>query len=110
MARRRANSPVHESAYDPSARFDALAAERTAALGRAMIDAADAFRAAVVDCLEEWEDEYDGGDSLRRPGNFADAIGLFEIADRAATLARAVQHRRDLSYVLSTEPLAAEAA
>jgi len=94
---------VHEASYDPSARLDALAHERTKRDGGALIDAADALRSALADTLEAWEDETAAGQSLRRPADFGDVRDLFNLADHATRLARIVEYRRSLSFVLATE-------
>jgi hypothetical protein len=102
--------PVHDASYDAAARLSSLADQRTADLGGDLLDAATAFKQAVVACLEGWEDEADAGDSFRRPQNFPEVWELFRLAIEATTLAATVRRHRDLSYVLATERHAAEAA
>lgn len=94
---------MHEASYDPLARFDALAHERTSRVGGALIAAADALRDALADTLEAWEDETAAGESLRHPADCDDVRDLFALVDHATRLARAVAHRRSLSFVLATE-------
>jgi hypothetical protein len=102
---------VHDASYDASARrLSSLADQRTADLGGDLLDAAAAFKRAVVACLEGWEDEADAGNSFRRPQNFPEVWQLFNLASEATTLATTVRRHRDLSYVLATEPHTAEAA
>jgi hypothetical protein len=103
--------PVHDASYDASARrLSSLAEQRTADVGGELLDAATAFKRAVVACLEGWEDEADAGESFRRPQNFPEVWQLFTLATDATRLAATVRRHRDLSYVLATEPHAAEAA
>jgi signal recognition particle GTPase len=94
---------MHPQGYDPDAHFEVLADDREAKTGRALVAAADTFRDAVIDALEAWEDEREAGDSLRRPIEVDDVRALYELADEAVRLARTVEHRRALSYVLATE-------
>jgi hypothetical protein len=91
---------MHPSWYDPSTRFDALARERTTQTGVNLLRAAQALDEALIEALEEWEDEADAG-SLRRPGDFDDARRLFCMTDDVSRLAAAIDYRRNLSYVLA---------
>lgn len=95
------------SQYDPSAALVDLARDRTARHGQRLLAAAAEFESAVLDELEEWEDEHDDGASFRRPGNFPETWRLFDLAAEASGLAAAVRHHRDLSFVLATEPTTA---
>jgi hypothetical protein len=99
---------VQDASYDAVARFESLAAKKSTSSGAKMMDAANAFKRAVIDCLECWEDEYEAGDSMRSPSQLRGVVDLFVVADRAVDHARRVAHHRDLCYVLATEPYAAE--
>jgi hypothetical protein len=81
--------------------FDDLARERIDATGHRLIDAARTFAAEVIAYLEEWEDEFDAGNSFRRPINFPEVGELFVF--EAKRLAAKVEYQRALSYVLSTK-------
>lgn len=93
---------MQDASYDAAAYLTALADARTAEQGQRILDAAHELRRAVIDCLEEWEDEYDAGDSFRRPQNFPEVWRLVDLAGEAQKLTAAVRRHRDLSYVLAT--------
>ena len=92
---------MHDSSYDPTDRFVALAETRENEAGARLLAAARELAAAVVDHFEEWEDEADAGDSLRRPGDLDHPRRLFDVALEARALAESVTFRRDLCFVLA---------
>src|SRR4051794_258648 len=91
MAGRRANvpgpaqgevAPVHQRFSQYEARVRDLADGHVEATGRKLIEAARAFENAVVDYLEAWEDEFDDGQSFRRPINFPEVGRIFTFEAR----------------------------
>lgn len=94
---------MHDSRYNPDARFAALAAARTTETGERLVLAADEFKEALCVFLDEWQAEYDDGLSMQLPDRFP---GIVQFRLSSATIAARARHlneRRNLCHVLATE-------